>query len=128
VLVLTSNFNLEDWNSTTLDKYGCLPWNIQTLWKIQHYTLKCLCCKVPYEYFVLYMMKEYPRTDGYYYVYLIDWLIVVEHPWVSCFSWDILSSYIGQSIHRVLYNTSILKDLYANIILDRYRVKIKGNS
>ena len=29
VLVLASNFNLGDWNSTTLDKYGCLPWNIQ---------------------------------------------------------------------------------------------------
>jgi hypothetical protein len=26
---LASNYNLGDWNSTTLDKYGCLPWNIQ---------------------------------------------------------------------------------------------------
>ena len=39
VLVLASNFNLDDWNSTTLVKYGCLPGNIQTFLKIQDCSL-----------------------------------------------------------------------------------------
>ena len=33
VLVLASIFKFDDWNSTTLDKYGCLPWNIQAVFE-----------------------------------------------------------------------------------------------